>query len=103
MPAHPNLIAQDAQFPKKLHQLADNVYMATGFSASNVHFLVGTKGVVVIDTTETTGAAENILAEFRTVSDLPINTIIYTHSHRDHVLTGGAVKVHQAIAGEQQQ
>jgi len=85
MPAHSDLIAQDAQFPKKLHQLADNVYMATGFSASNVHFLVGTKGVVVIDTTETTGAAENILAEFRTVSDLPINTIIYTHSHRDHV------------------
>ena len=85
MPAHPDLIAQDAQFQKKLHQLADKVYSAVGYAASNVHFLVGSEGVVVIDTSETTGAAENILADFRTVCDLPINTIIYTHSHRDHI------------------
>ena len=85
MPAHPDLIAQNAQFEKKLHQLADNVYTACGYAASNVHFLVGEKGVVVIDTTETTGAAENILADFRKICDLPINTIIYTHSHRDHI------------------
>ncbi|MGI9353585.1 MAG: alkyl sulfatase dimerization domain-containing protein [Rhizobiaceae bacterium] len=85
MPAHPDLIAQDAQFAKKMHQLADNVFTAVGYAASNVHFLVGTKGVVVVDTSETTEAAENILADFRKVCDLPINTIIYTHSHRDHI------------------
>lgn len=85
MPAHPDLIAQNAQFDKQLHQLASNVYSAVGYAASNVHFLVGDVGAVVIDTTETTGAAENILADFRQVCDLPINTIIYTHSHRDHV------------------
>lgn len=85
MPAHPDLLAQNAQFEKKLHQLAPNVFSAVGYAASNVHFLVGPEGVVVIDTSETTGAAENILADFRLVSDLPINTIIYTHSHRDHI------------------
>lgn len=85
MPAHPALIAQNAQFEKKLHQLSPTVFTAVGYAASNVHFLVGTNGVVVIDTTETTQAATNILAEFRKVSGLPITTIIYTHSHRDHI------------------
>jgi alkyl sulfatase BDS1-like metallo-beta-lactamase superfamily hydrolase len=85
MPAHPDLIAQNAQFTKKLHQLSPTVFTAVGYAASNVHFLVGETGVVLIDTTETTQAAENILADFRQVSDLPITTIIYTHSHRDHI------------------
>lgn len=85
MPAHPSLIAQNAQFAKKIHTLAPNVYMAVGYAASNVHFLIGSDGIVVIDTTETTQAAENILADFREISTLPITTIIYTHSHRDHI------------------
>jgi len=85
MPAHPALIAQNAQFEKKLHKLSPTVFTAVGYAASNVHFLIGTSGVVVIDTTETTQAATNILADFRNVSDLPITTIIYTHSHRDHI------------------
>ncbi len=85
MPAHPDLIAHDARFEKKIHNLADNVYGAVGYAASNVHFLVGETGVVVIDTTESTQAAQNILADFRAICDLPINTIIYTHSHRDHI------------------
>lgn len=65
MPAHPNLVAQNAQFEKKIHTLAAGVYSAVGYAASNVHFLVGQAGVVVIDTTETTQAAQNILADFR--------------------------------------
>lgn len=85
MPAHPDLIAQNAQFIKQIHELAPNVYSAVGYAASNVHFLVGETGVVAIDTTETTQAAENILADFRKHSSLPITTIIYTHSHRDHI------------------
>lgn len=85
MPAHPDLIQQNAQFEKKIHQLAPNTYSAVGYAASNVHFLVGAAGVVVIDTTETTQAAENILADFREISTLPVTTIIYTHSHRDHI------------------
>jgi len=85
MPAHPDLVAQNAQFAKKIHELSPNVFTAVGYAASNVHFLVGETGIVLIDTTETTQAAENILADFREISDLPITTIIYTHSHRDHI------------------
>lgn len=85
MPAHSALIAQNAQFEKKIHKLSDEVYTAVGYAASNVHFLVGQTGIVVIDTTETTQAAENIFSDFRKISDLPVRTIIYTHSHRDHI------------------
>lgn len=85
MPAHKDLVAQNAQFTKKIHELSAGVYTAVGYAASNVHFLVGTQGVVVIDTTETTQAAENIFNDFRAISNLPVTTIIYTHSHRDHI------------------
>ena len=82
---HPELKAHPAYFEKQVVQLADNVYMAFGFAASNVYMIVGDDGLIIIDTSETTAAAGNILAAFREVSDLPVNTIIFTHSHRDHV------------------
>ncbi|MEM7472912.1 MAG: alkyl/aryl-sulfatase [Pseudomonadota bacterium] len=85
MPALPALVAQNAQFAKEIHKLSPNVFTAVGYAASNVHFLVGGSGIVVVDTTETTQAAENILADFREISALPITTIVYTHSHRDHI------------------
>ena len=65
MNAHPELIAHDAQFPRQVVQLAPNVHGAVGFAASNVFMLIGDDGLVIIDTTETTKAAENILAEAR--------------------------------------
>lgn len=92
MPAHPDLLAQNAQFEKKIHTLANGVYAAVGYAASNVQFLVGEAGIVAIDTTETTQAAENILADLRAISALPITTVIYTHSHRDHI-SGASVFV----------
>lgn len=85
MSAHPDLIAQDKQFPKHIVELAPDVHGAVGFAASNVYMLVGDDGIVIIDTTETTKAAENILTEFRKITDKPVKAIIYTHSHRDHI------------------
>lgn len=82
---HPELKAQPDYFRKEIVPLADNVYMAFGYAASNVYMIVGDDGVVIVDTSETTAAAENILAEFRKITDLPVKTIILTHSHRDHV------------------
>lgn len=82
---HPELQAHPEYFEKAVVQIADNVYQAFGFAASNVYMIVGDGGIVIIDTTETTTAAENVLAEFRKITDLPVKTIILTHSHRDHV------------------
>jgi len=85
MHTHPELLGHPEYFKKEIVQLADNVYQAFGFAASNVFMIIGEDGVVIIDTTESTSAAENVLAEFRKLTQLPIKTIIYTHSHRDHV------------------
>ena len=82
---HAELKAHPAYFQKDIIKLAENVYMAFGFAASNVYMIVGDDSLVIIDTSETTAAAANILAAFRKISDLPVKTIILTHSHRDHV------------------
>ncbi|MEM7118025.1 MAG: alkyl/aryl-sulfatase [Chloroflexota bacterium] len=79
------LIAHSDEFRKELFQIADNIYFAVGYGASNVTLLVGETSLIVVDTLESTGAAEVLLADLRQISDKPIETIIYTHSHRDHV------------------
>ena len=82
---HPELKQHPEYFTKQIIPLAENVYMAFGFAASNVYMIVGDDSVTIIDTTETTAAASNILAEFRKITDKPVANIILTHSHRDHV------------------
>lgn len=82
---HPELKAHPDYFRKEIVQLADNVWQAFGFAASNVYMIEGDEGVIIVDTSETTAAAANILAEFRKITAKPVHTIILTHSHRDHV------------------
>lgn len=79
------LIDHNRQFPKSVITLAPGVYSAVGFAASNAHMIEGARSVTIIDTTESTAAAQNILAAFRKITDKPVERIIYTHSHRDHI------------------
>lgn len=85
MNPHIELVAQNKQFEKQVIELAPDVFGAIGFAASNVYMIIGDEGLIIIDTTETTKAAENILAEFRKITNKHVSTIIYTHSHRDHI------------------
>ncbi len=85
MKAHPDLLENNSQFEKHVVPLAPGLWTATGYAASNIHMVEGAASVTIIDTTESTKAAENILAEFRKLTDKPIGRIIYTHSHRDHI------------------
>ena len=82
---HPELKEHPDYFKKEIVQLGENVYQAFGFAASNVYMVIGVDGIIIIDTSETTTAAKNILAEFRKITALPVKAIILTHSHRDHV------------------
>ena len=79
---------QSKQFEKTIIKLADGAYTAVGHSGSNVSMVVGRDGVIIVDTTPSTSAAQGIRSEFRKLSDQPVAAIIYTHGHRDHV--GGA-------------
>ncbi|NNE53992.1 MAG: alkyl/aryl-sulfatase [Sulfitobacter sp.] len=83
--AHPDLIAHRAQTRRDIIALAPGIWTAVGYAASNVHMIEGAGTVTIIDTSESTSAAENILAGFRIRSPKPVGRIIYTHAHRDHI------------------
>ena len=69
-------------------KVSESVYCASGFSPANITMIVGTDGLVIVDTGMFPDHARAALAEFRKVSDLPVKGIILTHGHGDH--TGGA-------------
>ncbi len=101
---HPELVAQSAQFPKGVQSLAPGIWGAIGYAASNVYAIEGAHSLTIVDTTESTKAAENILTDLRAVTDKPVGRLIYTHSHRDHisgstVFAGGAELPIWAAAG----
>ncbi|MFV0524874.1 MAG: alkyl/aryl-sulfatase [Acidimicrobiales bacterium] len=75
-----------------LFEVTDGVWQARGYDISNVTFLAGTRGWVVIDplTTAETAAACLELAN-RTLGERPVTAVIYTHSHVDHF--GGVLGV----------
>ena len=84
--AHPDLLHHNAtQFEKSIVALCPGVWTAVGYAASTQHMIEGETSVTIVDTSESTGAAKNVLAEFRKLTDKPIARIIYTHSHRDHI------------------
>ncbi len=61
------------------------IYQVRGFDLSNVTFVEGDRGVIVIDpliTRETASAALALYREHR--GERPVVAVIYTHSHIDH-------------------
>ncbi len=74
----------------------------------NAAFFETDAGVVVVDTGYTSGGPV-LLEMIRSVTDAPVHTIIYTHSHVDHAYGAGAfieagenpeVIAHSALPGE---
>jgi cyclase len=90
--------ADTADFTVK--KIGEGVYAAigsdTGKAGSNAGFVVGSNGVVVIDTFEDVAPASDLLAEIRKITNLPIRFVVNTHYHLDH--TGGNAVFAQAGA-----
>jgi cyclase len=51
---------------------------------NNTGFVVGSDSVVVIDTTSTEARNRAFIASIRSVTDLPVATVVNTHHHADH-------------------
>ncbi|MFI3259966.1 MAG: alkyl/aryl-sulfatase [Rikenellaceae bacterium] len=78
------LIERNDHLRKDIIRLADNVYTAVGYDASNVTMIIGDDGVVLIDAGKVPEMTQEIYKEFRKITDKPITGIIFTHGHGDH-------------------
>jgi glyoxylase-like metal-dependent hydrolase (beta-lactamase superfamily II) len=78
--------AQGSAAPTVLttHPLKGGVYWVEGGSA-NTGFVVGDKGVVVIDTQISTEDGQKAIAQITKVTKKPINEIVLTHADPDHI------------------
>ena len=89
--ANPSLWRQGQLVSKDgLYEVVPGLYQVRGFDLSNISFVEGDTGVIVIDpliSRETAAAAFALYTEHRGVR--PVVAMIYTHSHADHV---GGVK-----------
>ena len=77
---HAQLLAKHGLF-----QVSDRVWQVRGFDVSNVTFIKGDSGWIVVDpltSAETAKAALDLVNDKLGV--LPIKAVIYTHSHGDH-------------------
>ena len=82
---NPELKAHGQDFEKQVWQVADNVYSAVGYGMANTMMVVGTDGIIIVDTLDCIESAEETLAAFRRITDKPVKAVIYTHYHQDHV------------------
>jgi alkyl sulfatase BDS1-like metallo-beta-lactamase superfamily hydrolase len=68
-----------------LFEVVPGIYQVRGFDLSNVTFIEGDTGVLVLDplvTEETAAAALELYREHR--GDRPVTGVLYTHPHVDH-------------------
>jgi cyclase len=59
-------------------------YISDNDSSANSTFLIGNRGILVVDTGSDEKEAEKILQAISNVSSLPVQYIVNTHYHRDH-------------------
>lgn len=79
------LVAHTAEFNKEVIEVTDGVHMAVGYGLANSILVEGEEGVIVVDTMESSRAAQAVMVEFKKITDKPVVAIIYTHNHYDHV------------------
>ena len=90
---HPSLWRQSTLAVKQgLYEVVEGIYQVRGFDLSNISFIEGVSGIIVIDplvSTETAAAALTLYREHR--GNRAVTAVIYTHSHVDHF--GGVLGV----------
>ena len=85
----------------KLQQISPHVWLAQGQDGvatdnqgfiSNATVIIGERGITVVDALGSPSLAEQLLARIREISDLPVERVIVTHFHADHIYGLQALK-----------
>ena len=90
---HPSLWRQSTLAAKQgLYEVVEGIYQVRGLDLSNISFIEGDTGIIVIDPLVSTETAAAALALYRAHrGERPVKAVIYTHSHVDHF--GGVLGV----------
>ncbi|KUI35180.1 alkyl sulfatase [Mycobacterium sp. IS-1496] len=90
---HPSLWRQSRLAAKQgLYEVVEGIYQVRGLDLSNITFVEGDTGVIVIDPLVCTETAAAALALYRAHrGERAVRAVIYTHSHVDHF--GGVLGV----------
>lgn len=90
---HPSLWRQSQLCTKQgLYEVVEGIYQVRGLDLSNITFVEGNSGVIVIDPLISTETAAAALALYRAHrGERAVTAVIYTHSHADHF--GGVLGV----------
>ncbi len=79
------LESHSSELRRDVVAVTDSVAVAIGFGLGNSILVEGETCAFIVDTTESREIAQAIAAEFSQLTDLPVEAIIYTHNHADHV------------------
>jgi alkyl sulfatase BDS1-like metallo-beta-lactamase superfamily hydrolase len=82
---NPALEAHGSIFERRIEKVGDNVYVAIGWSICNTIMVVGDRGVIIVDTGNEVQSAREVATEFRKITDKPVQAVIYTCFHSDHI------------------
>ncbi len=74
---------QRTRRPYTLQRLTSRTYWVESLIYQST-FLVGEKGVMVIDPLSY-GRGDNVLKAIREITSLPVTTVVYSHYHYDHI------------------
>jgi cyclase len=71
--------------PLKVANIRSNVYWTQGGAGGNTGIIVGTTGVIVVDTKQTVDSSKDVQTEIAKITPKFVDTAIVTHSDGDHV------------------